>query len=438
MKSYEEFIAGLQEDVEVPDDVSKKFNKSLAELPDATTRKSKNGVRKWMTAVASTAAVLALSTGFLMANPVLAAKIPIIGKIFERVEDKVTYSGDYKDKADVLTAEPEVTEAVDADNVTNDEKASEVAANSDTTYVVEDKGMTFTASEVYCDGHSLYLTAKVESADGGFTNMFGYVEEEGIERLYAWGEGQTDNGVVGINTGQGLEGEVIDDNTFVGMMKIDFDQVVTDGGTFDLKLSMLGFDSYESMKSEDIDVGHRYDGNWELSIPYTVDTESAKVIEVNEDTGVRGIKIDKIFVSPYQILVYMDASFTQPNLEAGEESNAQYEEEAIAQYEELWSEKNEEIVAAGYPEDAVTYEEWRNDKVYDNEWDITLFNQDGERLQCWDISLKDDQWVARCAVEEKDVSELQIFVGNEWLTFKMNTLEEAKENADFSTVVKVK
>jgi len=428
MRKYEDFIEGLKGDVEVPSEVSRKVDKTLANLPDVPVGKGKNKVRKWITAIASTAAILALSSGLLIANPVLAAKIPIIGKIFERVEDNVTYSGDFKDKADVLTAEPEDAEV----NVETDEAGETAEIAADTTYVVEDQGMTFTASEVYCDGHSLYLTAKVESKDGGFTNMTGYMNEEGtgerVKHMYAWGDGQTDKGIYGENTGQSLEGEVLDDNTFVGMMKLDLAQMVSEDGTFDLKLSMLGFDDYEHSESEDIDVTHRYDGSWELSIPYTVDKTSAKTIEVNEAAD-NGLKIDKVFVSPYQVLVYLDAPYTQPNSDS---------DTSREQYEELWGEKNEEMLSDGDTENVKTYEEWLNDKEYNMEWDIAIFNQDDVRLQWWDISLRDEQWVARCATGGADVSKLQIFIGDEWLNFKMANVKEAKEKATFDTVIEVK
>lgn len=63
----------------------------------------------WIKAAASAAAVLVLEVCFCLANPVLAAKLPIIGKIFEQIESDVTYSGEFKDKADILTTEQENT-----------------------------------------------------------------------------------------------------------------------------------------------------------------------------------------------------------------------------------------------------------------------------------------------------------------------------------------
>lgn len=86
-------------------------------------------------------------------NPVLAAKIPLIGRIFEKVEDDVTYSGDYTDKVSVLTNE-------------------DSAGNLDTSeYSVSDRGITMTVSEVYCDGYSIFLTVNIEAEDADFSHI---------------------------------------------------------------------------------------------------------------------------------------------------------------------------------------------------------------------------------------------------------------------------
>lgn len=89
-------------------------------------------------AVAVAAVVIEIG-GLGYFNPVLAAKIPLIGKIFEKVGDDIVYFGDYTDKETVLTSETH-------------------AGNLDTLdYSVSDKEITLTASEVYCNGYSLFL-----------------------------------------------------------------------------------------------------------------------------------------------------------------------------------------------------------------------------------------------------------------------------------------
>jgi len=421
--------------------------------------KSRSKVRKWTAAVASTAAVVALSTGILMANPVLASKIPIIGKIFERVEDRVTYSGDFKDKAEILTIEPEATKTV-----------KEADKSSDAVYTVEDQGVTFTASEVYCDGHSLYLTAKVESPEGGFNDMMGYASEEDIaalaeeiaagkrvegervedmqdviKHMYAWGGGQTDKGVSGENELQRMEGDVLDDNTFVGMLKIDLAEVVSGEGTFDLDLTMLGFDGYhDDRESNNIDVMHRYDGSWKLTIPYTVDTQIAKTVNLNQE-AVDGFTINKVFVSPYQVVVYMNAPYTNVTAENFDEVYGEFNEELIASgqeglsFEESTKEdelKEQEMIADGL--DPAEIEDAFGNKHY-HEFDLAAFNQDGKKLDWLGATLVADQWMLKYAVKGLDVSKLQLFFGNETFgMIKSKDVNEAKDNAIWSAEVDVK
>lgn len=465
MRKYEDFIKGLQKDVEVPSDVSQRFSNTLDNLPEVPIGKSKyqNKARKWLTAIASTAAALAIGTGVLVANPVLAAKIPIIGKIFERVEDRVTYSGDYKDKADVLTNEVTNPPGDDRDS------ATVVETVSDATYVVEDQGVTFTASEVYCDGHSLYLTAKVESKDGGFSDMTGYSSEaeitalseavaagekvEGerdesvhdvIKHMYAWGGGQTKQGITGENELQSMEGDVIDDNTFVGMLKIDLAEEVSGAGVFDLDLNMLGFDGYhDDRENDNNNIMNRYDGSWKLAIPYTVDTENAKTIDVNQEV-VDGFKVNKVFISQYQAIVYLNAPYTMVTAENSDKVFGDLNDEFIASeqeglsFEESTTEdelKKQEMIADGLVPAEI--EDAFSNKYY-HEFDLAAFNQDGVKLDWNGATLVGDQWVLKYALKGLDLSKLQLFFSDKTFgVVKTKTPIEAKDNSVWNAEITI-
>ena len=79
-------------------------------------------------------------------NPVLASQIPIIGNIFKQNEDKMTYSGDYSEKAQVL----DKAEALEDGYV----------------YTASDQDYTFTAEEIYCDGEAMYLGLTLKNENG--------------------------------------------------------------------------------------------------------------------------------------------------------------------------------------------------------------------------------------------------------------------------------
>ena len=371
--------------------------------------KSKNKVRRWTTAVASTAAVLALSTGILMANPVLASKIPIIGKIFERVEDNVTYSGEFKDNADILTSEDE-------------------AANSN--YVVENNDVKLTASEIYCDGYSVFLTAKIEVANGGLSDMMSNhagrnTDIAPINTMYTKGKWEAPAvGVSGELMNDYFEGEVIDDKTFVGIIKADLGNVVSESGTFNLDLSFLGYDSNENhpvANDDDIGLGHRFTGSWSLSIPYSVDATNTKLVDVGEKLE-NGFGIDKVLISPYQVVVYADVPY-----------RADLTEE---EFEEIWGDINKEMVANG--NEPVKYEDVQNEKYYEH-FDMALYNQYSEKLDWDEAEQNGDKWIVSFPSRGLNISKLYAFMSYETSELgNANDINEAKEKAVFNTEIDIK
>ena len=82
-------------------------------------RGRKNRMRKFERigkAVAAAVAICIIGIGALgYFNPVLAAKIPLIGGIFEQIEDDVIYSGDYSNRGSFLTNEDSTGNAAASD-----------------------------------------------------------------------------------------------------------------------------------------------------------------------------------------------------------------------------------------------------------------------------------------------------------------------------------
>ena len=168
-----------------------------------------------------------------------AAKIPLIGKIFEKVEDDATYSGDYTDKKIVLTNE-------------------DSAGNLDTSdYTVSDKGITLTASEAYCDGYSIFLTVNIESEDADFTNIplhytgMNAADNQTAAGFYIFGTWSVDG-----SSPEWLEntfdGEVIDSHTFAGMLKINLAEKHAGSGELSLTVNGLGYDDDTMIGGEEI------------------------------------------------------------------------------------------------------------------------------------------------------------------------------------------
>ncbi len=244
-------------------------------------------IGKCAAAVVAAAAIGIGGLGYF--NPVLAAKIPLIGKIFEKVEDEATYSGDYRDKKTVLTNEDH-------------------AGNLDTSaYTVSDKGITLTASEAYCDGYSIFLTVNIESEDADFTHIpehytgMNAADNQTAAGFYIGGtwsvDGSLDEWIE--NT---FDGEVIDSHTFAGMLKIDLAKKHTGSGELNLNINGLGYDDDRMLGGEEISASHWTEGNWSISIPFEVNTTDVKTIEVGEKKG--NITLEDVVVSPYQVIVH--------------------------------------------------------------------------------------------------------------------------------------
>lgn len=417
MKKYEDFIDGLQENVKVPDKVWSQYEETLEDI-EHLAQKRKEGHnnemnrkftdKTWIKAAAAVGILVACGGVFCYNNPVAASNLPIIGKIFEQVEEDVTYSGDYAKKEvlqDVIQVEDTAEKSV---------------------YTAKNKGITITASEVYCDGYSIYLTAKIESKKGGFNNIpsyftrrFGDKTSQIISTDGAWevnGEEEI------FPSSNDFEGKAVDDNTFIGMIKIDMEQYSANDGTLHLKLSDIWYDEEENM-NDNIEPSTRIKGNWELVVPYSVDKEQTKEILVNKKNK-DGYRIQKVFVSPYQVIVFSDVPYT--TLSADD-----YTKE---DFENTWAETNKELIANG--EKPVTYEEVLEEKRYDY-YELAVYNQEGEALE---MQYSDNAKTV-FAVQEHKLSKLHIYMGDEaheMELIKAANEQEAKEKSILDVEVDLK
>lgn len=343
-------------------------------------KRRKDKMRKFIRigkAVAAAVAVAVIGIGGLgYFNPTLAAKIPLIGKIFEKIEDDITYSGDYTDKGTVLTNEDHM-------------------GNLDTSnYSVSDQGITLTASEVYCDGYSIFLTVNIEANEADFTHIpehytgVNIAENQKAAGFYIGGTWSV-NGNATEQLENTFEGEVIDSHTFVGMLKLNLPQKTEGSGELCFHVNGLGYDDDRMLGSEEISASHWIDGSWNIVLPFEVNKTDVKTIEVGEKEG--NITLDNVVVSPYQVIVHT----TTP----GEQR-------------ELTEDRKEKLLSKD-PDltDAEMFEMlgWSYEPCY-----TIVFNQDGEMLYS-DVEMAG--W-AGFAVQGKEIKSLYIFIFdnmNDWV-----------------------
>ncbi len=254
-------------------------------------------IGKCVAAVVAAAVIGIAGLGYF--NPVLAAKIPLIGKIFEEVEDDATYSGNYSDKKTILTNEDSV-------------------GNLDTSdYTVSDKGISLTASEAYCDGYSIFLTVNIESEDADFTHIpehytgMNAADNQTAAGFYIDGTWSVDESSPEwlANT---FEGKAIGSHTFAGMLKINLEEKYTGSGELSLNINGLGYDDDRMLDGEEISASHWTDGRWNIVIPFEVNGTDVKTIEVDEKKG--NITLEDVVVSPYQVIVHVTAPGEQREL----------------------------------------------------------------------------------------------------------------------------
>ena len=335
-------------------------------------KRRKDKMRKFIRigkAVAAAVAVAVIGIGGLgYFNPTLAAKIPLIGKIFEKIEDDITYSGDYTDKGTVLTNEDHM-------------------GNLDTSnYSVSDQGITLTASEVYCDGYSIFLTVNIEANEADFTHIpehytgVNIAENQKAAGFYIGGTWSV-NGNATEQLENTFEGEVIDSHTFAGMLKLNLPQKMEGNGELCFYVNGLGYDDDRMLGSEEISASHWIDGSWNIVLPFEVNKTDVKTIEVGEKEG--NITLDNVVVSPYQVIVHT----TTP----GEQR-------------ELTEDRREKLLSKD-PDltDAEMFEMlgWSYEPCY-----TIVFNQDGEMLYS-DVEMAG--W-AGFAVQGKEIKSLYIFI----------------------------
>ena len=321
------------------------------------------------------------------------------------VAGNVTYSGDYTEKT-VLQEDAQTPEAKE-----------QTGGKDESVYSASDNGITVTASKVYSDGYSIYLAVEVEAEEGSFSNIPSYYtrrfEEKASQMLQTdgvWKTGEKGEAIRLFDSG--FEGQAVDDHTFIGMMKLDRDGYSLKEDVLSLELSEIRYSDESISDAEEIEPEHRIAGTWNLAVPFSVNTEQCREISVNR-TGSDGFCIQKVFVSPYQVIVFTDTPYTtlSPDTYTRED------------FEKQWGEKNKEIAAGG--DQAVTCEEMLAKKHYEP-YELAVYNEKGEALEV----RYSDPVKTVFAVQEHELSKLHIYVADdadEFGLIKAANEQEAQE-----------
>lgn len=277
MKHFEDFVNGLNRDITISDSVNQRIEETLQGLE--TSRKHKF---RFLKAATAAAGVLVAVGAVLVSNSAFASSLPIIGGIFEKVQNQVIYSGSYSNKKSVDT---------DADG------------KGEAIYSAQDQDIKLTVSEVYSDGFSIFATMRMESQKYDFSTV--EVESDGRQAINLAASYGVNEDVGPYDYELLLDGKNEGKNAFIGMVKFDKAEASSESGNVNILVRNISIFREEEGDPEIIE------GQWKLLIPYETDQENLREIPVGEETK-DGLTVEKLFLSPYQLVVFSNVPEGKP------------------------------------------------------------------------------------------------------------------------------
>ncbi len=284
-------------------------------------------LKLWVFRGGAAAAVFVCGIILCISNPALAANLPLVGHIFEKMQDEFPISGDYNGIGEQLADEP-VLESPDTGK-DDMEKTLE--------YTKTVNGVTITLSEMYCNSQALYITTQIQSKEkfpeisgftlGEVTGTFSFLDDA------SW-------------LAPALDGRFVDENTFAGLLRFDLNSVTGNNRYQDHDSSMglpgnfslhLGFqrligglnaappdlgvskEELDAMSDEEWktfmkewDKKHpdyhkseyvEYGGPWKFDLDVTLNQSDMRVVEINEKNEL-GIGFARVVKDRFEITMY--------------------------------------------------------------------------------------------------------------------------------------
>ena len=146
-------------EIPVPDDLDQRIQ---AGIEKGKKRRKKTLFRRTAKAGMGMAAAVALASVLCISNPSFAAKMPVIGHIFEQVENNISVKGDFSQVAETLAQSENVADQNTDKTVKNADSKNGNAGSDDDSEVPADgaytktsNGITVTLSEVYYNKNAI-------------------------------------------------------------------------------------------------------------------------------------------------------------------------------------------------------------------------------------------------------------------------------------------
>ena len=219
------------------------------------------GKMKYIAAIVAAMLILIIT-----ASPTLAKNLPFIGNVFTYIQERMDFAGKYSNYAD------------------------EIGENA------YSNGISVTISEAYCDGINLFISYQIQT-EKPFSD---YTKKEFLRTQLDYSASVLLNDYPDLKLDDfgvvGLEGEFIDEYTFVGA------ETYSLGGqefpeSFKLDISIYSWNLILEDMSE-----KRISGKWKFNIPISINFSDIQTLEINETSD--GHTIDKVVISPIMITIY--------------------------------------------------------------------------------------------------------------------------------------
>ena len=294
--------------------VDRKIEEAYGIIRETSEKKKRQNRKRKFVQVGTAAAILVAAIGLCTANPVLAKELPLIGGVIERIqellgfqeipaEEIVTLVPTEQGQYNVVEKEGSVDTKAETTGIQSTENSTEAADPA--RYQASDQGYTITLMDYYATNQAIFLGVKMESKEG-FPEMSSDSDEKSQIMIATLEEYSFRSGDP-VHGGRSLEGQLVDEHTFLGLIRIDYKSIQTGDQDYyeeipeemTLQLEMTYFFLYPKGASEET-----VRGSWkfpELSISQS--DKGVQVIEINE-TNAAGFGLEKIEVSPVELTVY--------------------------------------------------------------------------------------------------------------------------------------
>jgi hypothetical protein len=267
-------MQNLFDDIEVPTvELDQVVQEKMKEIH---TQCRKRKMRRIKGGCAAAAVLIVVGIGFCISNPVLASQIPLVGHLFERIQDKQYFPGNL----------------------------SEVATSPDSGNVSESEGVKVTLSELYCNSQALYASFLIESEEA-FPD-YGSHTEDGTDELFMDAQYQFDFIEEPIQADLiQLVGEYVDEHTFAGAYRISFQlepfatTTIPDTFQWDMEIKEI-YAAANVEAKEDALLGEG--GTWKFSVEVEKDDSKTVTKEVHQFDPL-GTEIVSAVKTPFEIIL---------------------------------------------------------------------------------------------------------------------------------------